>query len=212
MVCFPILVKPENRSELNGIIKRIRRSTNPLKYIEPTTGSGSNINGDVKTLVLWNDYFRAKVDTKQEEAWVQLDFKHLRIYPTSYALRGLTHEWEAWYGRKWSVYGIKENDIDNEDKWKHLGTHESVAGKYCGNSALCLTNGSIDTFDVVNEEFDGFRYIRYVSKQGSSELKWFVATAIEVYGLLINPNKCVMTCKFRNKITISMFVLHMLSG
>ena len=92
MVCFPIIAKPENRSELNGIIKIIQKSANPLKYIEPTSGSGTLVDGDISSLVLWNSYFRAKANTTEEEAWFQLDFKHLRIYPISYALRGMTKD------------------------------------------------------------------------------------------------------------------------
>ena len=212
MVCFPIIEKPENRSELNGIIKIIQKSANPLKYIEPTSGSGTLVDGDIRSLVLWNSYFRAKANTTEEEAWFQLDFKHLRIYPISYALRGMNKDVSMYYGNQWSVYGIKENDIDKSDNWKNLGTHESAAGKYCGDSPLCLANGSIDTFDVNNEKFDGFRYIRFVSKKVThpDSLKLLLASAVEVYGLLINPNKCIITCKLRNKASIVIYALHIL--
>ena len=162
-----------------GIISKIRSLVSDVtSYVKPTS---TEVNeGDVNTLVNWNNYVLLKGQT----AYAQVEFKHGYVYPTSYSLKGYNSN--TCFAKEWYLYGFNE---ENEEKTL-LSENKSEGSTFCSTGERC-NNDNWATFSI-NPVQKAFKYFRIVSKTPSCSILdyWnILLSGFEVFGVYHNDEK-----------------------
>ena len=173
-----------------GIISKIRSLVSDVtSYVKPT--STKVLEGDVNTLVNWDDYVYLELET----AYAQVEFKHGYVYPTSYSLKGYASNF--CFAKEWKLFGFNE---ENEEKIV-LSENKSEGSTFCSTGSYCK-NDNWATFSI-NPVQKAFKYFRIVSKTPSCSNDWWILLGgFEVFGLYSIDGR--ITAKAR-KITIVHF-------
>ena len=144
--------------------------------------------------------------------YIQISFLKGYIYPTGYTLKGLVG---YCFARSWNVYGIKEGDEENKEKWVILGSNDNTQSTYCnivasdGNCA----NADVGSFALKPLKYTrGFKHMRWTSTEKSC----FLTTGLDIYGTLslsqfIRKASCHFGHCYNDKtmlLSILMFIIH----
>lgn len=130
---FDVPLKTHN--ELNGIIHKLRYFYNvdPLDYVVPS--SFYDMQGNKKTLVVWDTFLYQSGNNVVENAWFQLTFWKHFVFPSSYSMRSVYDGQGTYFcPTTWRVLGIYFGDENHQDRWVELGTNNLSESIYCNSS------------------------------------------------------------------------------
>ena len=182
-----IVVQPSDNYS-DGIFKHIQKSgKNPLNYVKLSM-SGTQKTGEISYIVLQTNNFQVYGPL----AWIQLDFKERRLFPTHYSLRSIISDGGWTYSLNWTVLGFNDENKNNQNKWDviSLGSSTDV---YCKFSFYCYPNGQTELYSFDNKKLRNYRYIRWNTTKGSyNSYLTFSTSGLEIFGRLFDYNKCTL--------------------
>ena len=125
----------------NGIISKIKNevSSDILSYVEPSAVNYNYIEGDTNTIVNWNNFIQVRGD----EAYLQIEFVHGYVYPTSYSIKGINRG--VSFSREWELYGF---NTENGEKTL-LSSNKSEGSTFCCSGTTCNSDAWFDHFRLI---------------------------------------------------------------
>ena len=121
-----ISVTRSDSHSLSGIINEIVNTYNikdPISSKIVIPSSSNVVDGDVKTLVLWDSFLWRAAHGK--EVYFQLKFPKRYIIPIAYSLRGILSPIERCYAKRWVIYGFNKGEENDRNKWDVLAENTS---------------------------------------------------------------------------------------
>ena len=115
-----------NKGILNGIIYKLKQTlTDDIIISDYVTPSSIRDQiGQKNELITWSDSeYQAGPGSASNCPWIQLTFPNHYMYPTAYSMRGVLKG--HCIATSWHIYGIYENDEDNEKNWELLGVNDT---------------------------------------------------------------------------------------
>lgn len=182
-------------NELNGIIYKLKNDLkiDPIKGKHVVPSSIKDGIGTASILVNWDSLEYNAVGSETDLPWVQLSFPKGYIFPTAYSMRGVYKDENTGYifATSWDVFGIKEGDEKDENKWELLATNTSSESTYCEKTFYFIFGGYFcqdnrtGTFTLKPiQSTEGFKHIRWRLKTSSCNDFAFATSGIDVYGTL----------------------------
>ena len=164
---------PKGNETPSGIIKRIKSEVSDItSYVYPSYGGTYN-HGDINSLVNWDNY----IQVWKTGAYLQVEFKHGYVYPTSYSIRGTS---SLCFATEWTLYAFNSA----AEEMTIIGENESKGTTFCTgrNDGGCL-NDNWATFSV-RKVTKAFKYFRMVGKTFTScNGDFLMLGGFELFGL-----------------------------
>ena len=184
---FPLTVPFSDTGEHHGIINLLNKIYGvdllAEKYVE--LSSSTYYTGNIETLVNHGTgFYQSKSDGSS--IYMQVSFLKGYIFPTGYTLKGANVD--RHFSSSWYVYGIHEEDEDNDEKWELLGENDTSQSTYCRQTrsdGQCCYDESVGSFSLKPMRSSlGFKHLRWKTKASPSDTPAFVTAGIDVYGTL----------------------------
>ena len=180
-------------NELNGIIYKLKNDLkiDPIKGKHVVPSSIKDCIGTASILVNWDSLVYVAKGSATDLPWVQLSFPKGYIFPTAYSMRGVYKENSGYrFATSWDVFGIKEGEEKDENKWELLATNTSSESTYCNqlsSTGNCRDNKT-GTFTLEPiQSTEGFKHLRWrMNTTSFSNSYYFATSGIDVYGTLVN--------------------------
>ena len=144
---------PKGSEIPSGIIQRIKNEVTDIKsYVYPSY-NGTFIEGKIDALVNWKD----TLQVKDSGTYLQIEFKHGYVYPTSYSIKGINGN--CCYQKEWILYGF---NILEEEK-TIIGENKSEGTTFCNSGKEGCYSDNWATFSVKPVK-KAFKYFRMIPK------------------------------------------------
>ena len=209
----PITVPFSDTGEHHGIFSKLRK-THKIDLLGKNylnLSSSKYFDGEISTLINHGDgFYRSTSDG--ESTYIQIAFLRGLIYPTGYTLRG--REGTYHFAKSWYVYGIRDGDENNKERWEILGENDTTQSTYCAlvsPGGGCIDNrvGSFSLKPMSSSS--GYKYLRWTLKEGCCNDSKFLTLGVDVYGTLFlgpkKPRTCLCYCK-NNNVYMFLFLLY----
>ena len=130
---------PKGNEIPSGIIKRIKTEINDItSYVYPSYGGSFSSGFSIDALVNWN----SNANAYGSGAYLQVEFKHGYVYPTSYSIKGANENW--CYAKEWILYGFNTP----EEEMTIIGENKSEGSTFCDSGKSFCNSDNWATFSV----------------------------------------------------------------
>ena len=148
---FEANIIPKGSETPSGIIKRIKNEVTDLtSYVYPSYG-GTLFDGNINSLVNWDSF----VQLWKAGMYLQVEFHHGYVYPTSYSIKGKKGRC---FATEWTLYGF-----NTEEKMTVLGEDKNENTTFCGGSKNGCYSDDWATFSI-RKPLKAFKYFRMIGR------------------------------------------------